>query len=96
MNDLFEVISETEYKSAIRAEKKARGRTLKTEPRNNTTWFTLPVEAGFCTCPRHEEVQRALNPEQKEYRQKYPTRHVYEIRDGMFICRDCFVHGVDK
>jgi len=73
-------------------------RTVATEPRTRVVWFTLPTSMGFCTIEAHEEVQKILSqdPEKKTYRDTYPVRHVYEISEGVFICRDCFIAGVDK
>lgn len=103
MGDLFQPISEDEWKAetakGVEEAKPTRARAKRkpvTEPRINTVWFTLPTSFGFCTCEQHEEIQRMLNPEAKEYRQKYPTRSVFEIQEGLFICRDCFIHEGDK
>lgn len=94
---LFTPISEDEYNAAHAAPITSRKRTSKvvTEPRIQTVWFTLDTHLGFCTVPAHEEIQKMLDPEAKEYRQVFPTRMVYEI-NGMMVCRDCFVHGADK
>lgn len=87
----FEVISQEEYfKASV-----PKGKKVKTEPRNYTTWYDLTTHFGFCTVPRHEEIQKQLDPEKKEYRQVYPSRMVYEI-DGMKVCRDCFLREADK
>lgn len=69
---------------------------LTTEPRTRTVWFDLPHTTGYCTVPAHEEVQKLLDPSKREYRDKYPVRHVFEIRAGLFICRDCFIAEADK
>lgn len=90
---LFEVLSGDEFR---RQNIPKQSRAVVTEPRTRTVWFALPTHQGFCTCPDHDEVQKLLNPEQKEYRQKYPTRHVFEIREGLLICRDCFIAEADK
>lgn len=91
---LFEPISAEEFRrQTIRGTSK---REVKTEPRMLTVWYDLPTTPGFCTIPDHNEVQQMLNPEAKEYRQRYPTRHVFEIQEGVFICRDCFMAGADK
>lgn len=96
---LFTPISEEEYNAAhakpITPRRRA-GSKIVTEPRIQTVWFALDTHMGFCTAPEHDEVQKMLDPEAKEYRQKYPTRLVYEIREGLTICRDCFLHEVDK
>jgi len=72
------------------------GKTIATEPRTRTVWFTLPTTQGFCTVPDHLEVQKTLDPTKKEYRDKYPVRHVFEIREGLFVCRDCFLAEADR
>lgn len=89
---LFEPISAEEFR---RQTVQRTTREVKTEPRNLTTWFDLPTTQGFCTIAAHEEVQKMLKPEEIEYRQRYPTRHVFEISENMFICRDCFIHRAD-
>lgn len=73
-------------------------KTISLEPRTRVTWFTLPTSNGFCTMRDHDEIIRMISadPEKKEYRDKYPVRHVYELSDGVFICRDCFLQGADK
>jgi hypothetical protein len=96
---LFTPISEEEYEAAHAKPITTRRRTgskVVTEPRTQTVWFTLDTHLGFCTAPEHEEIQRMMNPEEKQYRQMYPTRLVYEIKPGLKICRDCFLHEVDK
>jgi hypothetical protein len=96
---LFTPISEEEYNAAHAtpiSTKRRSGSKVVTEPRIQTVWFALDTHMGFCTAPEHEEIQRMLDPEAKEYRQVYPTRQVYEIRPGLEICRDCFLHEVDK
>lgn len=90
---LFEIISEDEFRKQNVPKTK---REVATEPRLQTVWFGLPTSPGFCTIPAHNEIQQMLKPEQREYRQKYPTRHVFEIRPDTFICRDCFLMGADK
>jgi hypothetical protein len=87
---LFEVISEDEFRKA--GAPKAKGH--RTEPRTLTVWFALPTTMGFCTVPSHVEIQRQLNPEEQEYRDKYPTRMIFKIGE-YFVCRDCFVVGGD-
>lgn len=87
---LFEVVSEEEF---TRTAPRTKGYT--TEPRTLTVWYTLPHSFGFCTVPRHEEVQEKLEPDQKEYRQRYPTRLTFPIGEYM-VCRDCFIVEADK
>jgi len=104
MSGLFEPLSREEYErmqpaaSPKQEKKKQRTRTVVTEPRTNTTWFQKlgPHVMGFCNCPEHDEIQRMLDPQAQAYRQKYPTRMTYEIKPGLFICRDCFVNEGDK
>jgi len=103
MDELFQPISEEEFVAetakGVEEAKPTRARAKRTpvtEPRTNTVWFTLPTSFGFCTCEQHEEIQRTLHPEALEYRQKYPVRSVFEIRPGLQICRDCFIHEGDK
>ena len=67
-----------------------------TEPRLQTIWFALPSHLGTCTVPSHDEVQTLLTDEQKVYRSHERLRYVYEIRDGLFLCRDCFLAGADR
>jgi hypothetical protein len=90
---LFEIISEDEFRKQNTPRTK---RGVVTEPRLQTIWFALPTSLGFCTIPAHNDVQQMLKPEQKPYRQAYPTRHVFEISPGVFVCRDCFLMGADK
>ena len=73
-------------------------KTVVLEPRTRTVWFALPTAMGFCTMEAHTDIMRMISadPEKKEYRDKYPVRHVYELSDGVFICRDCFLKGADK
>jgi hypothetical protein len=65
------------------------------EPRTRTTWVELPYSLGFCEVPAHDEVMKTLTPEQKVYRDKYPTRWVIDI-NGVKVCRDCFLAEADK
>lgn len=89
----FEIISSTEFqKEKLRERAKVDPATL---PRTLTTWLSLSTHQDFCTVPAHEEIQAMLNPEQKEYRQMYPTRYVIEI-NGMNVCRDCYMAEADK
>ncbi len=90
---LFEIIDADAYRKGTA--RTSKGKKLKTEPRNFTTWYDLPTHFGFCTVPTHEDVQRTLKPEQKEYRQVYPTRSVYQIGE-YFVCRDCYLAEADK
>jgi len=91
MDDLFEVISADEYHEA----RTQSSKELVTEPRNFTTWHALPTRLGFCTVPDHDEIQKMLSDEAKEYRQSYPTRWI--VRLGEYeVCRDCFLRGADK
>jgi hypothetical protein len=92
-DSLFEVISGDEFRKESISRTK---RDLVTEPRIQTVWFTLPTIPGWCTVVGHKETQKMLSPEQIEIRKKYPVRHVFEIREGLFVCRDCFVAGTDK
>jgi hypothetical protein len=89
----IESMSEDEFR---KAQIPRASKTIATEPRTRTVWFTLPTRNGFCTVSAHEEVQRTLNPEQKEYRDKYPVRSVFEITEDRYVCRDCFLLGADK
>jgi len=90
---LFEIIdAETFHKGQA---KTSKGKTLKTEPRMLTTWYDLPTTFGFCTVPMHDEIQKSLSPEKKEYRQVYPSRLVYKIGEYQ-VCRDCFMAKADK
>ena len=91
MDDLFEVITADEFHEA----KAQTSKGLVTEPRNFTTWIGLPSRLGFCTVPDHDEIQKMLSPEQKEYRQVYPTRMVTHIGD-YDVCRDCFLRRADE
>ncbi|HKU53213.1 MAG TPA: hypothetical protein VJQ25_12135 [Nitrospira sp.] len=96
---IFTPISEDEYNAAHAPNptpKRSRAKQLVLEPRNRTTWFSLEQQMDFCTMEQHEEIQSLLNPEQKEYRQKYPTRLVITLEDGRKMCRDCFIHEADK
>lgn len=93
---LFEVIEAEEFQAATRPKTPRGKRQAKTEPRINTTWFALTTHTGFCTVPGHEELIRSLKPDQQAYRQKYPVRQVYEIKPGVFSCRDCFLAEADK
>lgn len=104
MSDLFETISEDEFKAATEtsATKTPTGRTRKRkavsfEDRTNTGWFKLNAlhSMGFCTVPMHDEIQQSLHPEKKEYRQKYPVRMIVRI-GNLDVCRDCFVAEADK
>lgn len=92
---LFEIITGDEFRKETITAASSR-KQLRTEPRLQTIWFALPSHQGFCTVPDHDEVQKMLKPEQLPYRDKYPTRYVYEISPGLFVCRDCFLMGADK
>ena len=90
--DWIESVSRDEF---VRENVARKSKEVATEPRTLTVWTGLPYSMGFCTVPGHEDVQRTLNPEQLEYRQKYPTRWV--IRIGEYdVCRDCFMAEADK
>lgn len=95
---LFYPISEAEYEEAHRQtpSPRRRGKAIVTEPRNQTTWYAIDHFLDFCTCPAHDEIQAMLSPEKQQYRQLFPTRMVFEIKPGMKICRDCFIHEGDK
>lgn len=92
---LFEVIDTATYEAAQRKTSGARKSKHNLDDRSFTTWYSLSHTMGFCTVPNHDEVIRSLNDEQKEYRQQYPVRMVYEIGEYM-VCRDCFLAEADK
>ena len=100
---LFEVISDDEYAKAQATSqasdkpKRATKSKHNTDIRTQTNWFKLPTHTGFCTVPMHAEVQAVINedPIAENYRQKYPSRQVFEIGEYM-VCRDCFVVEADK
>jgi hypothetical protein len=60
------------------------------------TWYNLEHHMDFCTIEAHEEIQKMLNPEQLEYREKYPTRMTVTLPDGRKMCKDCFYHRGDE
>ena len=93
MMDWIESISSEEFKREAVTPRKSK--SLATEPRTRTVWVDLPYTLGFCTVPAHDEVQKLLSPEEKEYRQKYPTRWIIRIGE-LDVCRDCFLVGADK
>lgn len=88
---LFEVITKEEYERGTTGAKRATN----TEDRTLTGWYKLTHHYGFCTVPNHDEVYKTLHPEQQEYRQKYPTRMIFEI-GRYFVCRDCFLAEADR
>lgn len=91
---LFTVVDAETFARSLAPKQRSR-RSPKTEPRTQTVWFDLVHHTGFCTVPRHDEVQRSLHPAKQEVRQKYPVRHVFTI--GEFdVCRDCFLAEADK
>ena len=90
---LFEVISGEQFRKDSTPR---TTREVRTEPRLQMIWFALPTTTGYCTVPDHEEIQKMLKPEAQSYRDQYPVRHVYEMRDGLFVCRDCFLAEADK
>lgn len=92
---LFQVIDTATYEAAQRKSSSARKSKVNLDERNYTTWYALPHTMGFCTVPRHDEIINSLSETKQEYRQKYPTRMVYEI-NGMMVCRDCFMTEADK
>jgi len=96
---LFEVITEEEANAPDTSKPKTTTRRKKganTDDRTQTGWYNLSHTVhGFCTVPRHEEVQRILNPEQLEYREKYPTRMLFEIGEYL-VCKDCYLAEADK
>jgi hypothetical protein len=94
---LFEVISEEEANAPDTSKPKTtrKKKGANTDDRTQTGWYNLPHTVhGFCTVPRHEEVQRELNPEQLEYRDKYPTRMLFEIGEYL-VCKDCYLASAD-
>lgn len=105
-DELFEVLSEDTFNAEMakgaaevpeRTNSTRRKREPVTEPRTFTNWYALTTAFGPCSVPGHDEFQDTMNPEQKVYRSKYyKHRMVYELREGFFICRDCFIAEVDK
>lgn len=91
---LFEVVDQATFTEGLSPKTRAK-RSPKYEPRNLTTWYALDHHFGYCTVPNHEDVQRELNPMQKEYRQAYPTRLLHNI-NGVDTCRDCYLAGEPK
>ena len=92
---LFEVIDAATYEAAQRKTSTGRRSKVNLDERTYTTWYSLAHTMGYCTVPTHDEVIRALNPSQQEYRQQYPVRMVYEI-GNLMVCRDCFLVGADQ
>ena len=91
---LFTVVDADTFSKQI-GPKQRKKRSPKTEPRTLTVWFDLTHHVGYCTVPRHDEVQQELKPGQKEYRQRYPVRQLFTIGDTE-VCRDCFIAEADK
>lgn len=95
---LFQIITEEEANEPEREQPKKATRKKKsanTDDRTQTGWYNLPHTVhGFCTVPRHEEIQRQLNPEKQEYREKYPVRMLFEIGEYL-VCKDCYLAGAD-
>ena len=92
---LFTVVDAVTFNEQI-GQKQRNKRSPKTEPRTLITWYDLTHHTGFCTVPAHEEIQELVKPnDQGNYRQKYPTRHLFKIGE-LEVCRDCFIHEGDK
>lgn len=87
---LFEVINQEQF-----LESKKSTKEHATEPRTFITWYKLPHRMGMCEVPEHDEIIKALNPTQQEYRQRYPVRMVFPI-NSIPTCRDCFMEGFPK
>ena len=93
---LFEVITEEEANVPEKPKSVRRKKSVNTDDRTQTGWYNLPHTVhGFCTVPRHEEVQRMLNPEQQEYRETYPIRMLFEIGEYL-VCKDCYLNEADR
>lgn len=99
----FEIIGEDEFKKAQEKKPRATGSPRKrgatklfnTDDRTKTGWYKLPHTMGYCTVPSHDEVQKALKPEAKAYRQRYPVRMVFQIGEYT-VCRDCYLARADE
>lgn len=98
---LFQIIDEAAYKEAQHeaaptvARKPRAKKSANTDDRTHTGWYKLNhTHFGFCTVPRHNEIQAALNEEQKEFRDKYPTRMLFPIGDYL-VCKDCYLAKAD-
>jgi len=93
---MFEVISQDEFtKAQSTSGSTTKAKKYNTEDRTLTGWWKLPSFQAFCTVPSHEDVIRALKPEAKEYRQRYPVRHVFTIGE-YDVCRDCYIVEADR
>jgi len=92
--DWIESVGREEFKREA-ASTQRKSKALTTEPRTRTVWVELPYSLGFCTVPAHDEVMKLLTPNQKVYRDKYPTRWIIRIGE-LDVCRDCFLAGADK
>lgn len=92
----FEEISEADVLAELNAPSRGRAKKPKFDITNRTVtgWFKLPHVQRFCTVPMHDEIQQSLSTEEKEFRQKYPTRMTYHI-EPYDVCRDCFLVEAD-
>jgi len=104
-DDLFDILDADAFQAEVAkgaaevptTKRTSRKRAPVTEPRTFTNWYALPTTFQPCSVPGHAEFQDTLNPEQQAYRSKYSKhRMAYELREGFFICRDCFIAEVDK
>lgn len=93
---LFRVIDESEFLAEETTPRKTRTpRSANTDDRTQRGWYKLAhPQHGFCTVPRHEEIQKTLNEEQIEFRDKYPVRMLYPIGDYL-VCKDCYLARAD-
>ena len=96
----FEEITEEELKREVSTTTTGRTKNKKYDDtvRTQTGWHKIPHIMGFCTVPKHDELQELIcsqSEEAKEFRkQKYPNRMTYLI-DPYHVCRDCYVAGID-
>lgn len=96
----FEEITEDELLKETTAPRTTHARNKKYDPdiRTHTNWHKLPHIMGFCTVPKHDEMQKIIiaeSEEAREYReQRYPNRMTYFI-EPYSVCRDCFVNSID-
>ena len=96
----FEEISEDELKKETAATGgKGKNPKFDDTDRSQTGWFRLPHVMGFCTVPKHDEVQKLIFETGDEdaimwRTQKYPNRMTYSI-DPYRVCRDCYISEAD-
>lgn len=87
----FEELSDEQIEKTLSAPTKPARKRRKgvVVERTVTGWFRLSHRRGFCTNPECVDPRPSANIDE-------PTTMVYELAEGVLVCRYCFLEGYES